>query len=366
VVAAIVVMNRTLHTNDVVPLIKAEVEKINHDGSLPPGVKLAPFYDRTDLVAVTTHTVLHNLIFGCLLVFFIQWVFLGDLRSAIIVSVNIPFALFFSIIVLVRRGEDANLLSIGAVDFGIIVDSAVILVENIFRNLQMNPAARGRLLEHLAEGAFGTDPTRPDGSVQPQTWTTRLRLILINALEVDKAIFFSTAITVAAFVPLFTMQGVEGQIFNPMARTYGYSLAGALIATFTITPVLTSYFLPKDIKETETIIVRTLHRLYTPALRWSLRTRPETAKRLSRSPPRRLAARRSTPPGYQASRPHGTTRKPPLWLDQSARRRLDRGMHPAGRIQLQPGVVDMEIHRALRQAQDRCDLRRCLASRRPG
>ena len=142
VVAAIVVMNRTLHTNDVVPRIKAEVEKINSDGTLPPGVKLVPFYDRTGLVNVTTITVLHNLIFGCLLVFFIQWVFLGNLRSAIIVGINIPFALFFSIIILVLRGEDANLLSFGAVDFGIIVDSAVILVENIFRNVSGQGARR--------------------------------------------------------------------------------------------------------------------------------------------------------------------------------------------------------------------------------
>ena len=122
VVAAIVVMNRTLHTNDVVPRIKAEVDKINTDGTLPPGVKLVPFYDRTELVSVTTKTVLHNLIFGCLLVFLVQWIFLGNLRSAIIVGVNIPFALFFSIIILVMRGEDANLLSVGAVDFGIIVE----------------------------------------------------------------------------------------------------------------------------------------------------------------------------------------------------------------------------------------------------
>ena len=142
VVAAIVVMNRTLHTNDVVPRIKAAVAKINSDGTLPPGVKLVPFYDRTTLVSVTTHTVLHNLIFGCILVFLIQWIFLGNLRSAIIVGANIPFALFFSVIMLVVRGEDANLLSLGAVDFGIIVDSAVILVENMFRNFQADPEER--------------------------------------------------------------------------------------------------------------------------------------------------------------------------------------------------------------------------------
>ena len=142
IVAAIVVMNRTLHTNDVVARVRAEIDKINSDGSLPSGVKLVPYYDRTTLVAVTTSTVMHNLIFGCLLIFFIQWVFLGDLRSAIIVGANIPFALFFSIIILVMRGEDANLLSVGAVDFGIIVDAAVILVENIYRNFQSSPQAR--------------------------------------------------------------------------------------------------------------------------------------------------------------------------------------------------------------------------------
>ena len=108
-------------------------------------MKLVPFYDRTNLVAVTTRPVLHNLIFGCLLVFLVQWIFLGDLRSAIIVGVNIPFALFFSIIILVLRGEDANLLSIGAVDFGIIVDSAVILVENIFRHFQATAHERQEL-----------------------------------------------------------------------------------------------------------------------------------------------------------------------------------------------------------------------------
>src|ERR1700676_3535234 len=150
VVAAIVIMNRTLHPKDVVARVRAEVKKINGDGSLPPGVKLVPFYDRTTLVDVTTATVLHNLVNGCLLIFFIQWLFLGDLRSAIIVGVNIPFALFFSVIILVLRGEDANLLSIGAVDFGIIVDSAVILVENIYRNLQGRPEARQALLMQLA------------------------------------------------------------------------------------------------------------------------------------------------------------------------------------------------------------------------
>ena len=276
VVAAIVIMNRTLHTNEVVARVRSEIEKINTDGSLPPGVKLVPFYDRTTLVGVTTSTVLHNLIFGCLLIFAIQWLFLGDLRSAIIVGANIPFALFFSIIILVLRGEDANLLSVGAVDFGIIVDAAVILVENIYRNLQTRHEEREQLLHDLAENRWGDDPT---GAGVPSTspiWTDRLRLILISGLQVDRAVLFSTAIIVAAFIPLFTMQGVEGQIFGPMARTYAYALVGALLATFTVTPCLASLLLPEHVSEVETVLVRGLRSLYSPVLRWSLNNRQIT------------------------------------------------------------------------------------------
>jgi cobalt-zinc-cadmium resistance protein CzcA len=219
---------------------------------------------------VTTHTVLHNLVFGCVLVFIIQWIFLGDLRSAIIVGINIPFALFFAIMLLVVQGEDANLLSLGAVDFGIIVDSAVIVVENIFRNFQAKPHERQLLFEHLAEGHFGVDPSNPSGAKVIPRWTERLRMILVSVLQVDRAVFFSAAITVAAFVPLFTMQGVEGRIFGPMARTYGYALAGALVATFTVTPVLASFLVPEHVSEVETVVVRALRRLYSPALRYSL------------------------------------------------------------------------------------------------
>ena len=274
VVGAIVVMRRTEKTANMIPKVKAEINRLNHDGSLPSGVKVVPFYDRSSLVAVTTHTVLHNLIFGCLLVFVIQWIFLGNLRSAIIVGFNIPFALFFAIILLVIFGESANLLSLGAVDFGIIVDSAVILVENVFRNFQANSEERQGLLQRLTEGFWGPDPTRlPGQTATAHGWTDRLRLILFSAIQVDKAVLFSAMITVAAFVPLFTMQGVEGQIFGPMARTYGYALAGALIATFTITPVLASILLPEHVDETETIVVRLLHRAYNPALRFALARR---------------------------------------------------------------------------------------------
>lgn len=263
VVAAIVVMNRTMQTNQVVDRIKAEVERMNHDGSLPHGVTLEPFYDRTSLVEVTTHTVLHNLIFGCVLVFLIQWIFLGDLRSAIIVSTNIPFALFFSIILLVLRGDSANLLSLGAVDFGIIVDSAVILVENIFQNFQKRSDSRQELIQNPT-------PTASRHLLTTHGWTNRLKLIFISSIQVDRAILFSTAITISAFIPLFTMEGVEGQIFGPMARTYGYALVGALIATFTVTPVLSSFLLPKHVHEKETWLVRKLRHGYRPLLAWAL------------------------------------------------------------------------------------------------
>ncbi|MBV9978411.1 efflux RND transporter permease subunit, partial [Bradyrhizobium sp.] len=191
---------------------------------------------------------------------------------AIIVSANIPFALFFAIIILVLQGEDANLLSLGAVDFGIIVDSAVIMMENIYRNFQSPAEHRRALLNQLSDGYWGQDPTSPTGSrLGGHRWTERLRIIFASALQVDRAVFFTAAITVTAFVPLFTMQGVEGQIFGPMARTYGYALFGALLATFTVTPVLAALLLPGDIQEVETVIVRGLRATYTPVLRFALR-----------------------------------------------------------------------------------------------
>jgi len=274
IVFGIVVMGRDYQTGDVLPKLDAEITKMNSDGSLPPGVKIVPFYNRGSLVSVTTHTVIHNLLFGCILIFLIQFIFLGDLRSAIIVGLSIPFALSFAVIILVLNGESANLLSLGAVDFGIIVDSAVILIENTFRNFQKTPEERMGLLERLSERHWGSDPTRPvEGGQETGGWTDRLRLILISALQVDKAVFFSILIIVAAFVPLFTMQGVEGAIFGPMARTYAYALTGALIATFTVTPVLASLLFPEHVKETETILVRWIQRIYNVALTWALSNR---------------------------------------------------------------------------------------------
>ncbi|MGB8556586.1 MAG: efflux RND transporter permease subunit, partial [Pseudolabrys sp.] len=205
----IVLMQKLERTMDVVTRVRAAVERINNDGSLPPGVRIEPYYDRGDLVAITVRTVLHNMLFGIALIFLIQWIFLGNLRCALIVSATIPVALFLAVIITVMRGDSANLLSVGAIDLGIIVDGTVIMVENIFRNLAHHAARHP------------TDSSRGD----------RLHRILAAAVEVDKPIFFSVVITIAAFLPLFTMQGVEGQIFGPMARTYAYALLGAVIAT---------------------------------------------------------------------------------------------------------------------------------------
>src|SRR5512139_634504 len=191
------------------------------------------------------------MLFGIALIFLIQWVFLGNFRCALIVAATIPVALFLSVIITVLRGESANLLSVGAIDLGIIVDATVIMVENIYR--------------HMAEHA------RRALSDSQARLSDKLHRILVAAVEVDKPIFFSVIITIAAFLPLFTMQGVEGQIFGPMSRTYAYALIGAVIATFTVTPVLSSILLPDKVKEVETILVRLLRGLYQPLLLLAVR-----------------------------------------------------------------------------------------------
>ena len=257
VVNGMVLMQKFERTMEVVTRVRAAVEKLNTDGSLPPGVKIVPFYDRGDLVAVTVRTVLHNMLFGIVLIFAIQWLFLGNLRSAVIVSATIPVALLLAVIITVLRGESANLLSIGAIDLGIIVDATVIMVENVFRHLA-----------HATKTAF-TDKTA--------RLSDKLHRILVAAVEVNKPIFFSVAITIAAFLPLFTMQGVEGQIFGPMSRTYAYALIGAVFATFTITPVLCSYLLPDKVKEIETFLVRGLRVAYQAILPAAVRHARMTA-----------------------------------------------------------------------------------------
>jgi cobalt-zinc-cadmium resistance protein CzcA len=251
IVTGIVLMQKFERTMEVVQGVRDAVERINTDGSLPPGVKIDAFYDRGDLVAITVRTVLHNMLFGVALIFLIQWLFLGDLRCALIVAGTIPVALFLAVIITILRGESANLLSIGAIDLGIIVDATVIMVENIFRHLAHHAARQS---------------DDPDISI-----STKLQRILTAAVEVDSAIFFSVAITIAAFLPLFTMQGVEGQIFGPMSRTYAYALIGSVIATFTVTPVLSSILLPAKINEVETLVVQGIRGIYMKVLPLAVR-----------------------------------------------------------------------------------------------
>ena len=261
IIQGIVLMRRGQQSMPTIRAVEAEVDKINNSNILPPGVRIERIYDRSDLINITTRTVLHNMIFGIVLIFFVQWLFLGNLRSALVVATTIPFALFFAITMLVLRGESANLLSVGAIDFGLVVDATVIMVENIFRRLSQPPErrfARSPLLERV----------RPIAEFRGKYAT-----IANAATEVNQAIFFSAAIIVAGFVPLFTMSGVEGHIFGPMAKTYAYAIAGGLMATFTVTPALSAILLPARVREVETLLTRGLHRLYRPLLDLALANR---------------------------------------------------------------------------------------------
>ncbi len=253
IVEGIVLMSRGGQSLPTLKRVEAEIERINNSTILPPDVKIQRIYDRSNLIHTTTHTVMHNLVFGVVLVFVVQWLFLGSLRSAIIVAATIPFALGFAILILVVRGDSANLLSLGAIDFGLIVDATVIMVENVFR--------------HLAE------PEHSEGQKAPGGLTGRLGTIAIAGAEVNRAIFFSATIIIVGFLPLFTMSGVEGHIFGPMAKTYAYALVGGLIATFTVSPALAAIILPKHVEEHDTLIVRVLRFGHEIILRFGLRNR---------------------------------------------------------------------------------------------
>jgi cobalt-zinc-cadmium resistance protein CzcA len=216
VVQAVILLRKNEDSLPALKDVKAKVEELNDpaSGRMLPGTKIESYYDREDLIHVTTETVTENLLIGVLLVVVILFMFLSNIRSALILAINIPLALLFAFSMLFLRGKSANLLSIGAVDFGIIVDSSVIMVENVYR--------------HLASGDAAHLPLKDR--------------ILRSAREIDRALLFSTLIMVCAFVPLFTMTGPEGQLFGPMAQTYAFSLAGALLLAVTLTPVLCLLF----------------------------------------------------------------------------------------------------------------------------
>jgi cobalt-zinc-cadmium resistance protein CzcA len=242
IVQGVVLMRRGEQSLPTLARIRQKVDQLNH-GILPKGMRIVPYYDRTDLIHLTTETVIHTLLEGMALVALILLAFLGDLRASLVVALSIPLALLFTFIMLVLRGESANLISMGAIDFGIIVDASVVMVENIYR--------------HLAELGPSRDKVRQ----------VSILAVQLAAQEVSRPIFFSSAIIVTAFLPLFTMQGVEGQIFGPMALTYGFALTGALILALTFSPVMASLVLRVPKAERDTLLVRGLKRVYAPLLR---------------------------------------------------------------------------------------------------
>ena len=261
VVMGVVLMRRGEQTLPTIRAVEREVATVNAGGVLPPGVRIVPIYDRKDLVDVTTHHVVKNIVIGIVLVVFIQWLFLGDLRGAVVVGATIPFAFFTAVMVMLLRGESANLLSLGSLDFGLLVDSTVILVENVYRHLH---------LAHRAGPPRLVPPAAPRG-------LSGVALTVMRATgEVDKAIFFSALIIVAAFIPLFTMGGIEGRIFGPMAKTYAYAIGGALFATFTVAPAMAAALFRDDTQERVMPIVRWMGRahraLYATAIRRRLAT----------------------------------------------------------------------------------------------
>src|SRR5262244_386427 len=237
IVQGVVLMRRGEQSLPTLERVRAKVDQINN-GALPKGMKITPYYDRTDLIDLTTHTVTRTLIEGMLLVGLILLAFLGNLRASLVVALSIPLSLLFTFIVMVIRGDSANLISMGAIDFGIIVDASVVMVENIYR--------------HVSE---------------PNPYRHNIRrTTVLAAQEVGKPIFFSSAIIVAAFIPLFSMTGVEGKVFGPMALTYGFALAGALLLALTFSPVMASMVLKPRAEEHETFVVRGIRRVYSGLL----------------------------------------------------------------------------------------------------
>jgi cobalt-zinc-cadmium resistance protein CzcA len=244
VVEGIVFLRKGADTATMLEGLHTMVNKLN-DHILPPGVKIVPYLDRDDLVHYTTHTVLHNLAEGMVLVVIILFIFLGNVRGAIIVSLTIPFALLFASICLDLRHISANLLSLGALDFGMVVDGAVVMVENIVRHLN-----------------------RPEEA--PLTLVDRIRKA---AHEVQRPVFYAIAIIVTAYLPIFTLQRVEGKLFKPMAWTVAFALLGALIFSMVIAPALASLFFRGDAKQWQNPVMTSLIRHYRTNVRWAIRNR---------------------------------------------------------------------------------------------
>jgi heavy metal efflux system protein len=244
VVSGIVLLRKGADADSALRGIHKKVEEMN-DHILPAGVKIVPFIDRSDLVHFTTETVLHNLRDGIILVIIILFLFLGNIRGAIIVALTIPFALLFAATCLKLKGIPANLLSLGALDFGMVVDGAVVMVENIVRHLSR----------------------RDDLNRSPK------QKIFDAAHEVQRPVFYAIAIIITAYLPIFTLQRVEGRLFKPMAWTVAFALLGALIFSMLVAPALASLFFPKGTREWHNPVMEWLTAGYRHALRFAVRVR---------------------------------------------------------------------------------------------
>ena len=248
VVEGIVLLRKGENPSEVLKSLNKTIEDLN-DRVLPEGVFIKVFYDRTTLVNLTTHTVMENLVVGMLLVTFILSIFLLDWRTTVIVAIIIPLALLFAFICMRIKGMSANLLSIGAIDFGIIIDGAVVMVEGVFVYLAHKQHELG-----LAK----FNPMAKMGMVKK------------ISIEMGKPILYSKLIIITALIPIFAFQKVEGKMFSPLAYTIGFALVGALIFTLTLVPVLCQMLLSKNVRERDNFLVRSVEKIYKPALEWSL------------------------------------------------------------------------------------------------
>jgi len=243
VVSGIVLLRKGAAADTALQGIHQKVEELN-DHILPPGVKIVPFIDRSDLVHFTSHTVLHNLTEGMILVSIILFLFLGNIRGALIVAATIPFSLLFASICLDLRHIPANLLSLGALDFGMVVDGAVVMVENIVRHLGHKNGVKTPK-EQISEASH----------------------------EVQRPVFYAIAIIITAYLPIFTLQRVEGRLFHPMAWTVAFALLGALLFSIVTAPVLASFAFAKGASEWHNPVMEFLVRHYRRAVRWAIRRR---------------------------------------------------------------------------------------------
>jgi heavy metal efflux system protein len=244
VVEGIVLLQKGDDSDPVLQSIHKMTDELNGH-ILPKGVKIVPFLDRSDLVHYTTHTVLHNMSHGIILVAIILFLFLGNLRGAFIVALTIPFSLLFASICLDLRHIPANLLSLGALDFGMVVDGAVVMIENIIRHLSHN----------------GRDNRSPREKIRDA------------AHEVQRPVFYAIAIIITAYLPIFTLQAVEGRLFKPMAWTVAFALLGALTFSMLIAPVLADFFFQRGAGERVNPVMTWLTVRYRPAVKWAIRRR---------------------------------------------------------------------------------------------